>query len=790
MKKILLIILLLFTMSFVYAESDFDLESDIDGYISNGQTIKGTITITKDGQPYAYEYVPYTLKDESGNALLNFGQVRTDDKGQASLSVKYPDVENGTYRLKFELPNHIYIIEITLSEDDYSLSMDKSSFRLSETINGRGYYKTDKDTITYSLRDVHDKIIDTFDVALVNNEFEFNYNAPNTSGSYSLNIELSEGRCAHMITVSDEIKSINVSSFNTTYTTEYGTNPSLPKKIEATKHDGTKVLLPVVWDLSNIDIRQPSTKYIEGIADDKYSVSAHLTVNPPRPKDDDDDDDDEPKKEKEPKKDKEEEIKDKIPKAGKDASKEEKKVLKDSANKMLDELKDPTADELKDVNKALNQTLKVLEPEDAVDLVADMTNAVKDNMTDMSVSEASSLVRDMLDNSYDTLKDQDDLSKKEKKALERSMTRLVTSLYEEKTAIEKETVTVSDINKAIKSIEQVEALVKNSLNDADLEVKPSILVKATDQLTLDPETVKHLAQTDMDLAVEAGDVKFTIPNALIDKVQENLNVKRDEVKTPLSKETSNGKVETLKTMDLTVNSNGQSLENVRLSFPIGDLDVDADSLMVGVYENGVWTKLDYTIEDGNIIFTAPHFSIYSVMKYETSFTDIDMWAKNYITSLAAKGIVSGKSESAYDPNGTITRAEFVTMLINHLGLDEEANINFSDASGWYESYLAIAKANGLYYGHEGNKFRPTDAITREEMAVLVNKAYEIKYGDNLETQDTPFSDHSFITEDARSAVYAMKSNEIISGYPDNSFKPQNTASRAEAATIIYQFLDK
>ncbi len=98
--------------------------------------------------------------------------------------------------------------------------------------------------------------------------------------------------------------------------------------------------------------------------------------------------------------------------------------------------------------------------------------------------------------------------------------------------------------------------------------------------------------------------------------------------------------------------------------------------------------------------------------------------------------------------------------------------------------------NGINAGVTGKNFRPDEQITREEMAVMLTQAYEIKYGVEMTGQSAQFSDASDISDYAKSAVYAMKSGGIISGYPDNTFKPQHTASRAEAATMMYLFLEK
>ena len=168
------------------------------------------------------------------------------------------------------------------------------------------------------------------------------------------------------------------------------------------------------------------------------------------------------------------------------------------------------------------------------------------------------------------------------------------------------------------------------------------------------------------------------------------------------------------------------------------------------------------------------------------------WAKTAVEQLRERKIISGVSDTVFNPGADITRAEFVTMLVNALGLTaDEYDVSFSDVSenDWYHKYVSIAKSNGIAAGNEMNCFEPGKNITRQEMAAMVYRALE-KLGrvEELGAKESVFADHADISEWAQEAVGYMKSAGIISGMGDNMFKPNSNAQRAQAAVIIHRLV--
>ena len=110
---------------------------------------------------------------------------------------------------------------------------------------------------------------------------------------------------------------------------------------------------------------------------------------------------------------------------------------------------------------------------------------------------------------------------------------------------------------------------------------------------------------------------------------------------------------------------------------------------------------------------------------------------------------------------------------------------------YYTGYAQWANIFGIMNGVSSTAFRPNDNITRQDICVLLYR-YLINYvGRPMAVGSGSFSDDAGISSYAKSAVYAMKEAGIISGYPDNTFRPQAYATRAEVAKIfqnLYNYL--
>jgi len=169
------------------------------------------------------------------------------------------------------------------------------------------------------------------------------------------------------------------------------------------------------------------------------------------------------------------------------------------------------------------------------------------------------------------------------------------------------------------------------------------------------------------------------------------------------------------------------------------------------------------------------------------------WAETTINTLAAANYVQGMGNSIYAPENNVTRAEAMTMAMNLLRIDGTPyKGQFSDvkSTDWFASNLQTAVDIGLIdpVMTIGGKFRPNDAITREEAATLFAGVAKLK-NEAPESKSNVFADDSVITAWAKEAVYDAVNYGILKGYPDGSFGPAKNITRAEAATMLYRTVE-
>jgi hypothetical protein len=154
--------------------------------------------------------------------------------------------------------------------------------------------------------------------------------------------------------------------------------------------------------------------------------------------------------------------------------------------------------------------------------------------------------------------------------------------------------------------------------------------------------------------------------------------------------------------------------------------------------------------------------------------------------------VKGTEESRFNPDVTVTRAEFVKMLMLTLNLKvERTSSSFTDvkADAWYADYIGSAQALGIVEGKPDGSFGIHDPISRQDISVMTYRAAQLA-GTHFEGGEVNFTDGNLISEYAKAAVSAMQKAEILTGFTDGSFAPRAQATRAQAAVMIYKLLNR
>lgn len=166
------------------------------------------------------------------------------------------------------------------------------------------------------------------------------------------------------------------------------------------------------------------------------------------------------------------------------------------------------------------------------------------------------------------------------------------------------------------------------------------------------------------------------------------------------------------------------------------------------------------------------------------------WGKDAILNLYNKGIVKGQGNGYFRPDNTITRAEFVQMVVMAFGfVTQGSGADFADVTNeWFADSVQAAYTNGVVNGTSATTFSPLNNITRQDMMTILYNAAKAK-GIKLTNGDASFTDAGSISAYAQNAVAAMVGSKVVSGYTDGSVKPLNNASRAEAAAMLSRLLE-
>ena len=264
--------------------------------------------------------------------------------------------------------------------------------------------------------------------------------------------------------------------------------------------------------------------------------------------------------------------------------------------------------------------------------------------------------------------------------------------------------------------------------------------------------------------------------------------------------------------DITKDKSGDFKRAVTITLPFEKEGVDAeqDELVLCWWDGSRWVKLDnisINWSAGTISGTIEHFTRFAVLApakaepesqrpvvtrpptpepVSVSLNDISgHWAQAAIRELVAAGAIKGYPDGSFRPDQIITRAEFATVLVKALELPVNNSKAFADTTGhWAGEAISTAYAAGIISGYNNQSFGPDDPITREQMAVMVVRALRLS---NVRGS-VSFADSGKISPWAKEAVAAAYESQLISGYPDKTFRPGNQASRAEAVAIITRAL--
>lgn len=183
----------------------------------------------------------------------------------------------------------------------------------------------------------------------------------------------------------------------------------------------------------------------------------------------------------------------------------------------------------------------------------------------------------------------------------------------------------------------------------------------------------------------------------------------------------------------------------------------------------------------------------------TPFGDVntDVWYYDAVQYVQEKGLMQGTEENTFSPKATSDRSMIVTILYRLAGspnIDNEIlGHPFEDvaADAYYTAPVYWARLNGITDGYSNERFGPYDAITREQLAVMLyrfaqKQGYDVTGGSDL----SGYSDAGHISGFAQEAMRWANAKGLITGTSATTLAPNGLATRAQVATILMQYCEK
>ncbi|HVI41108.1 MAG TPA: S-layer homology domain-containing protein [Anaerovoracaceae bacterium] len=174
--------------------------------------------------------------------------------------------------------------------------------------------------------------------------------------------------------------------------------------------------------------------------------------------------------------------------------------------------------------------------------------------------------------------------------------------------------------------------------------------------------------------------------------------------------------------------------------------------------------------------------------YGAGYTDVKQgnWAYDAVNAMSEKAIIKGYPDGSFKPNNTVTYGEFIKMaLIAGTGVD----VGNSSSGNWATGYYNKALEMKYFTEYDIEKSQLGDKITRGDMALIISSILGDVKIENYDKIQEGIEDVTYQTEYEYDITKAYAYG-ILTGYSDNTFRPDKTLSRAESATVIYRLVDE
>ncbi|MDU0203137.1 cadherin-like beta sandwich domain-containing protein [Paenibacillus sp. MAH-36] len=210
--------------------------------------------------------------------------------------------------------------------------------------------------------------------------------------------------------------------------------------------------------------------------------------------------------------------------------------------------------------------------------------------------------------------------------------------------------------------------------------------------------------------------------------------------------------------------------------------------------NVSYEPVPFTVQAGEVTIYGRANGTFILIENQVSFGDTAThWAKDEIEQMANKWLVQGISKEEFGPDQPVTRAELAAMIVRTLGIKssgDDAPFKDMNAKEWYNNAVNAAVKAGIITGYEDGTFRPEQTITRQEMAVMMNRALLAAGYNEQKAQGEPpsYEDQKQIQPWSQEAIYHLGKLKLMEGTSSSSFDPDMEATRAQSAVLLLRVL--
>lgn len=161
------------------------------------------------------------------------------------------------------------------------------------------------------------------------------------------------------------------------------------------------------------------------------------------------------------------------------------------------------------------------------------------------------------------------------------------------------------------------------------------------------------------------------------------------------------------------------------------------------------------------------------------------WAQSAVNHMSKLELMAGYEDGSFRPSRKISRAEFVAVLYRVFGLTGQGSLDFEDVqeADWYYAAVMHANASGIIQGIDKTHLSPEAPITRQEAAVMIDRAFQLSTGTESDSELKRFQDHKSISEYAKKALAFLVKEKKIKGY-NGKLLPKSPITRAETAVLL------